>query len=403
MRIVYNKITGAVLAAGQFNDGDRIIEPAILVIFPLFNATYHASFTVDLGLPSDLVQNYLNYMVDNPVTPTTVVVKNHIQLVPTSTTMTADGKETNSITANILNASAGGVNGTFNLAIVTKSIFAQQNTLATTGTPSTGVFSVISGLSTDTATVQAIDTNVDPVVGVPSLLPSNLVTIQLVPSSSAQSPLSSVSPSSRAIRSGSWAFNGNASAYAANMSVPSTSGSASSANETEGMMTEYEAVGFIVAGAIYSGLTIYANQVRDVYWRFKTMTIAVQRWWIGLFSGNPSATDTPASAVGFRFTGGTDTSWVAYYNDGTTTTAIPTGVTVGNDTLYEMEISYNPALNGGTLIWIIGGVQVATLSGLAAGTLFTPGTGLDLCAEVNNTGGNVNVGIKMSAVELQYQ
>jgi hypothetical protein len=402
MRIVYNTLSGAVLAAGQWSSGDVIVEPSALQIFPEFNGTYHSSFTVDAGLPADLIPNYLNYSVDNPITPTTVVAKNHIQLIPTSTTMTADGKETNAITANILNASDVGVNGTFNLAIVTKSVFAQQNTLATTGTPSTGVFTVVSGLVTDAATVQAIDTNVDPVVGVPGLLPSNLVQIQLSPSSAAQSPLASVSPSSKAVRSGSWAFNGNGAVYASNMSEPNQEGANSPANEPEGMMTEYEAVGFTTGGAIFGGMTIYANQLVDMYFRFKTMTIAVQRWWLGLFSVDPSGTNTPTSAVGFRFMGGTDTGWVAYYNDGTTTTAIPTGVAVANDTLYEMEVSYNPGLNGGTLAWIIGGVQVATLSGLAAGTLFTPGTGLGLCAEVNNTGGNINVGIKLSATELQY-
>jgi hypothetical protein len=401
MRIVYNKNSGAVLAAAQFNDGDQIINPSAIAIFPLFNASYHASFTVNSGLPTDLIPNYLNYMVDSVVSPTTVIPKNHIQLVPTSTTMVADGKSINYITANILNSSNVGVNGTFNLAINTKSVFAQQNTLQTTGTPSIGSFTVISGVVTDTATVQAVDTNTDPVTGVPGLLPSNLVTIQLAPSGAIQSPLDSSGQSN--VRTASILFNDGVD-QVIGMSNIAVDGTPHMANEPEGAMTWYSCSGISIAGVKSTTLSqIRGNNIRSLFVRFKTQLIAVQRWWIGFFSVAPMATDTPNSCVGFRYSGGVDGGWMAYYNvGGGSYVTIPTGVPIASDTLYEMKITYNPNLNGGTLTWIINGVAVASVPNCAGAGIFN-GQVLGITAEVNNIDGSTGVGVELSAVEMQYQ
>jgi hypothetical protein len=80
----------------------------------------------------------------------------------------------------------------------------------------------------------------------------------------------------------------------------------------------------------------------EFYTRVKTpATITNLRYWIGLFSADPTGSATPAvHAAGFRFdTGVPDTKWQFCTGDGTTTACTDTGVTVSASTAYTLGVT----------------------------------------------------------------
>lgn len=115
MRIVFSKVNKAILAALEILDGDIIINPTAISIFPAFSGAIHGTFTKDSGNPVDLITNINNYMVDDIAIPTDTLVKWHIEVVPASTTMSADGTGSQEITINILDST----NVLVNTAVVT--------------------------------------------------------------------------------------------------------------------------------------------------------------------------------------------------------------------------------------------------------------------------------------------
>ena len=398
MRIVFNKTTGAVLAAGQLMNGDTIIDPTAVQVFPGYNGTYHSSFTLDSGFPLDISTNSLNYMVDNVSLPTTVVIKNHIELIVASSSMTADGVSTNLVTVNVKDYNNNPVVGTYSLDVIANGIFVQQDTLAFTGSSTS--FNAVAGNVTGYAAIQVVDNNLDPVANVPSLTLSAQDIIKLSPSGTAQSPLSSVGASGLRTISMLFSEAGMVQIGSVNHTVD---GTPAAAIEPEGQMTAYPCVGVSIGGIKSTTFaTVNAKNFRKLYVRFKTKVLSTQRWWIGMFSADPMASDNPTTSFGIRFsTSGSDSAWAVYYNDGVTSFISGSGVIPTDNTLVELVITYDPNLNGGTLTWSINGTQIP-FNSLGSGGIFTANTALGLVAEVNNTGGNANAGIKMSAVELQY-
>jgi hypothetical protein len=101
-----------------------------------------------------------------------------------------------------------------------------------------------------------------------------------------------------------------------------------------------------VSGNVANILSITGNkQRRD--WKclhaahIKTYSdISSTRFWVGLFSGDPSASDDPAvHLAGFRYsTGAGDSNWMACVKDGSTLQAASTGITVAIDTRYFLRV-----------------------------------------------------------------
>lgn len=94
-------------------------------------------------------------------------------------------------------------------------------------------------------------------------------------------------------------------------------------------------------------------------------TITTERCWVGLFSADPMAQDTPHTgailAAGFRFsTNVPDTNWQAVTSDGTTTTVTDTGIAYAASTTYLLAVDFSD--NGTTARFSINGVTVATVT-----------------------------------------
>ena len=85
----------------------------------------------------------------------------------------------------------------------------------------------------------------------------------------------------------------------------------------------------------------------DISFKIVTGTNATTvRWWVGMFSGDPSAVDTlaglSAAAFGYDTTADTTVFWRCKVGDTGTQTSFTTDVAVVASTVYYMRIRYNP-------------------------------------------------------------
>ena len=96
--------------------------------------------------------------------------------------------------------------------------------------------------------------------------------------------------------------------------------------------------------------------------RFRTgASVASVRYWIGMSSGNPDASDDPAvHMAAFRFSTTTDSFWTMVTNDGgvtPTTSASTTGIAA--DTAYQFDIDLTSSSQA---VFYINGVSAGTLT-----------------------------------------
>lgn len=111
-------------------------------------------------------------------------------------------------------------------------------------------------------------------------------------------------------------------------------------------------------------------------------TISTARWWVGMFSGDPMGSATPALHImGFRYDTAVDgTTWRAITDNGSgTPTATDTTVTFSATTSYRMRIIVDSA--GANVRFYINGILRATHTT----TLPTTTQNLGYCAQVQTT------------------
>lgn len=117
----------------------------------------------------------------------------------------------------------------------------------------------------------------------------------------------------------------------------------------------------------------------DTCFNFATgASVADVRYWVGLFSASPDASDNPAVHIaGFRFsTGASDPALMAVTKDGTTINAASTGVTFTASSFWALRIN---ARNNGTAIdFYVNGTLTNTLTA----NLPTPSTFLSMRCHV---------------------
>lgn len=403
MRIVFNKATGAILAANQNYSGSAIVDPTAVQVLPSYNSNYHSSFTLDSGYPSDLISNFYKYMVDNTSSPTTVLPKYHLEVSFSSGEFNADGvtQIVGTISVKDSNENPATSGQTKTLALISDGAYLQENSAQFTATTST--FTMIAGLEAKQINVSVVDSNLDPITGIPGLIPSFPSSLLLVAPNNVSTSLSNVSASLKAVRWASITFN-DGTHFINGMGNISVDGVEAGADELEGQMTTYPAVGVASFGIKNTTLAqLTADNFQSLYARIKTMNVATQRWWIGMFYSSPMLVDVPVSSIGFRFSvSASDTNWQCYYNDGVNTTLIGTGVAVTNNTMYGMEILYNNILNGGTLTFLINNQVVGRITGVASAGIFSAKKTLGLISEMYNLDAGAGAGIKLSAIELKY-
>jgi hypothetical protein len=91
-------------------------------------------------------------------------------------------------------------------------------------------------------------------------------------------------------------------------------------------------------------------------------SVANVRLWVGLFSGDPSASDSPAVHIaGFRFsTGASDPAIMAVAKDGTTINAVTTGIALQADAVFTFGIEVSG--RGTSIAYYVNGTLTNTLT-----------------------------------------
>ena len=191
MNIVFRKSNGAVLAASEYRQGATIINPPALEIFPSFNGTLHGSFIMDSSsLPSNFAaSSYINYNVDNPVTPTTVVLKYYVELVVPSPTMQADGASVQTITINIKDSTGTLITvGTYSIGLTADKGFLSTPLINTVSGTASLLF--YASKEVGQTTIRAFDTDVETITGIGGLIPALSAPVTFAATSYIASPLS---------------------------------------------------------------------------------------------------------------------------------------------------------------------------------------------------------------------
>lgn len=149
--------------------------------------------------------------------------------------------------------------------------------------------------------------------------------------------------------------------------APTVTGTATNLNTSTGQFIDYASAAVLDndAGWISSAF----SQTRFDYrpnWRCAMRTgpvITVVRYWLGMFSATPIASDDPTvHGFGFRFsTSAGDVNWMAWSNDNSGGgTIVDTGIPVVADTSYLLVAIVNAG--GGSIRYYINDVLVATIS-----------------------------------------
>jgi hypothetical protein len=123
------------------------------------------------------------------------------------------------------------------------------------------------------------------------------------------------------------------------------------------------------ASGSMAGMSTTAVDDTQTQWDFDSCfnfatgaSVAAVRFWVGLFSATPEASDDPAIHIaGFRFsTGASDPAIMAVAKDGTTINAVTTGVALNASGFYALRI--NARNNGTVLDYYVNGVLTNTLT-----------------------------------------
>lgn len=376
MRIVFSKANKAILAALEYYDGDILINPTAIAIFPSFSGAIHGTFTKDSANPADLMTDINKYVVDDIAIPTDTLLKWHIQVVPASTTMSADGKGSQNITINILDST----NVLVNTAVVTVDLgcnvgFLQKSQVTTAAGTATVKF--YSPQVTGAVQINAVDDNA--VIGndppgdyLPGVLPG---TGQIALISSATTPPPGtlthefhIQPDPSQPKSvpmgtyedglvddgpsnGNSVVNGIAIRY---VTIGTT-------NDTVGFST---GIGTVLGKCDF----IAKCQINFTF-------AGAARFWFALANGDPMTADLPTlEMAGFginpTLSGG---NFYYYVNDGGGGPAYSdTGIAATG--IHTLEIRYSVADNG--LFFLIDGVDVG--GGVVSGPIPDPGTDLGM-------------------------
>lgn len=366
MRVVFSKVNGAVLAARQFMDGDQVIDPSAVAIFPAFSGAIHDTFTFSSGIPVDLEDNFINYQVDNIPLPTTTILKNHIEIVLGSISMTADGKSTQTVTINIKDPSDVIQNVALDLDLTATGGFLQQSTVTTVAGIATVVF--ISGNNTEQVNIRISHQDIDTVTGIGGVNSVISDPVSLIASATVQTPSSSVVQDISVVRTMQIVYHG-AIERGIGISLTTIGAASAPADVDRSTMVQYNsnAGAGNFAGVVQSVIdTIVCESFISLYHRLWSAADAANKsLWISVSGVDLTAAwpDQPATAFGFRYfphAPTSETTWACYVDDGSTMQEVDSGVTVFDSTFYELRIEFNPITS--KLKFFINGVEKASFT-----------------------------------------
>jgi hypothetical protein len=166
----------------------------------------------------------------------------------------------------------------------------------------------------------------------------------------------------------SWQKNPAATTWASDGPTISTTGTAAESNDTDGEFVQYTTPSASVGGVYFSANIANLQCPVVLEMRLKTgSSIASYRLWAGLFSADPSGSDTffsTGDGAGFRFsTGASDTQFQCVSGDGVGEKVTASGVTVATTTPYILRIEHDPRLTSAQNRFYINGKLCATHTG----------------------------------------
>jgi hypothetical protein len=120
--------------------------------------------------------------------------------------------------------------------------------------------------------------------------------------------------------------------------------------------------------AIFNFSLLRRDWEPEFYSRIQTYTLSNIRYWIGLFSGSPVLSATPAlHLAAFRFdTSAGDTSWQFCTGNGASTACSDTGITVSPFTTYSLGVICSNADCKGYVNGVLAATRATNLPGLTS-------------------------------------
>jgi hypothetical protein len=382
MRIVYKLTSGAVLMAGESADGDTIVNPTAVQIFPGYNPALHGNFAVNTGLPSDLRKRPSFYQVDNTVTPTTVISKFHIEVTAASYSLVADGISKTQITIEVKNASGGTEAAPRTVNVSTTAGFLSKKQVTVYGVNTEIVLT--SGLDTVDAIVAVADNDVDVTpefAPTPGLIGGQSPSIVMSANIIITGPLAGLEQSSRIVRTAKIYFNDGLHHLMGigNLTVQGILEAADVYGGKE--LTAFRSNTGVGdrAGLISSTFGMLTSQsFQSLFFDLRAGVLSphIEAIWLGMFTADPTNTTSPTNCFGFRAKNGVDTNWAAYYQDVTITIDADTGIPIysGNPVTLEIRMNHTSGMlefwvNGFSRIQILPGAMFgASRAGLVAST-----------------------------------
>jgi len=191
MRIVYSLANGAVIAAAQWDS----YEPSTVETYPAFNPSYHGSFTKAQNLlPGDFSGDGIKrYNVDDTVTPTDVVEKNHFTVeLSGSQLQPADGSTRLSLT--VTHRDPDGlplaVSSSTTVNLVANNGFLENNQVTILSGQSSAPLYLYTARTNGSAVVSAYDSSTSATAPDPAILPGHSPEIYFVATASVPTPMS---------------------------------------------------------------------------------------------------------------------------------------------------------------------------------------------------------------------
>ncbi len=188
MRIVYRLSNNAVLAASTAIVAGVVVDPSAIDAYPLYSAFTDGTFILDNSLcPLDLQINATAYMVDDAITPTTVLKKYIAQVSLGASSLIADGSSSTTVTITIVDTSGTPITtGAYNIKVKATLGFIVDNVITTSSGVATTT--LIAGKLTGDCGVLAFADDVDN-----SVLSSSAM-LEITSSATITSPNTFVSP-----------------------------------------------------------------------------------------------------------------------------------------------------------------------------------------------------------------
>ena len=347
MRVVYNSATGVVLCAALSMHG---AELSALQIYSLYDPTAQGTFTIDdSSLSSEFLmpRAWKDCVVDNVISPTNIVKKNHLVVTTSSSSMVAGGVSNQTVTIQVMNAAGALVTtGVYTLTLSTTSGFLKDRTVTTAaGVATTTLYS---SRDTGSAIITAVE-NTNAILEGGSL---QIVFYAngLIPADISDSTLVVSKPF---VKSSCLVSFNNAKAHGVGCEVLTDVGGVVGASSIA-LMTDYT-TGTVI-GNIAKVLTPY-NLTKKKFnfsasFVFQLSSIVDVTHWIGLSGGDPSSkrvADLGAVPIGFpfvglvfeqgQFAGSQDMSF--YFDSGLTSgfiDIIPSLVPTSSNSLYQLDV-----------------------------------------------------------------